>query len=154
MLSIKFLLTGIFVIFTPQTICSNMNKPTYNWQGKTILIAEDEDMNFLLLAETFAKTGAQLVRAQTGFEVLDLYNSLPQIDLILMDVKMPLMNGYDACKKIREKSNVPIIAQTAYAMAGEEMNSKKSGCNAYISKPLKIAEILALIDTFLNTKDL
>ena len=128
-----------------------MEKPSYNWSGKTILVAEDEDMNFMLLSETFSRTGANVVRALNGVEVVDLFLKLPKTDLILMDVKMPLMNGYDASIKIRETSQVPIIAQTAYAMAGEELKSKKSGCNAYISKPIKIKEIMELVNRFIIT---
>jgi CheY-like chemotaxis protein len=126
-----------------------MEKLKYDWNGKTILIAEDEDMNYFLLSEAFSKTGAIIIRAFNGIEVVEKFQKLPQTDLILMDIKMPLMNGYEAGMKIREISDVPIIAQTAYAMAGEETKSKSSGCNAYISKPMKIAEIMALIDGFL-----
>jgi len=112
-----------------------------DWSKKSVLIAEDEDTNYLLLVEYLEPTGIGIVRAINGYEVLEICNkNLP--DLILMDMKMPLMTGYEATLKIRETNQmVPIIAQTAYAMVGDKDKILAAGCNDYISKPI-VEEIL------------
>lgn len=112
-----------------------------DWSRKSVIIAEDEDTNYLLLVEYLEPTGIEIIRANNGYEVLEMFNkNLP--DLILMDMKMPLMTGYEATIRIRESNQiVPIIAQTAYAMLGDKDKILAAGCNDYISKPI-IEEIL------------
>ncbi len=107
-----------------------------NWSNKSVLIAEDEDTNYLLLVEYLEPTGIQIVRANNGYEVLEIFNKTA-LDLILMDMKMPLMTGFEATIKIRESNQeIPIIAQTAYAMIGDKDKILAAGCNDYISKPI------------------
>lgn len=110
----------------------------YNWKGKTILIAEDDDSNFKVLKEFLTKTGVELIRAMDGQEAVEIFETKSaKIDLILMDVHMPRLSGYEATKLIKKKNpEIPIIAQTAYAMSGEKEKSLQLGCNDYISKPL------------------
>lgn len=109
----------------------------YNWENKTILIAEDDESNFKVLKEFLNKTGAQLLRAKDGKEVVDMCQESGKVDLILMDIQMPTMNGYDATRMIKRKHpTIPVIAQTAYAMSGEKEKSREAGCDDYISKPL------------------
>ncbi len=104
----------------------------------TILVAEDEDMNFLFLKEIIVKEGITIIRANDGVEAVNLFKSNPDIDLILMDIKMPEMNGLEATRQIKEiNPSMPIIAQTAFAMTDEKENALKAGCDDYISKPLK-----------------
>ena len=121
-----------------------------NWENKTILIAEDEEMNYLLIEEIFRKSKAKIIRAINGKQVIELFKVHPEIDLILMDIKMPEISGYEATKIIKKIRNVPIIAQTAYAMAGEEKESQKAGCDAYITKPIKVKYLLEIAEKFLN----
>lgn len=127
-----------------------MLKQPNNWKDKTILIAEDEEMNYLLIEEIFRKSKATLFRATTGKQVIEIFKAHPEIDLILMDIKMPEISGYEATKIIKEIRNVPIIAQTAYAMAGEEKESQKAGCDDYITKPLKVKKLLDIAAKYLN----
>lgn len=122
----------------------------FNWESKKILIAEDEDMNYMLLEEVFRKTKAKLLRAIDGKQVVEIFKKNKDIDLILMDVKMPELNGYEATKIIKSLKNVPIIAQTAYAMSGEISESINAGCDAYITKPIKIKKLLNLVERFIN----
>lgn len=112
-----------------------------DWRNKSVIIAEDEDTNYLLLVEYLEPTGIEIIRATNGCEVLEICNrTLP--DLILMDIKMPIMTGFEATIKIRENfGDVPIIAQTAYAMVGDKDKILAAGCNDYISKPI-VEEIL------------
>jgi len=126
-----------------------MNNPL---TGKTILIAEDEEMNFTLLNEIFKKRGMTIVKAVTGTEAVDQFlKHKDTIDIILMDIKMPEKNGYDATREIKAvKKDVPVIAQTAYAMSGEKDLSTEAGCDAYITKPVIIKELIDLVITLLN----
>lgn len=118
----------------------------YNWKGKVILVAEDEEINFLFLDEVLNRTGAKVLWAKNGKEAIEMYRN-NDVDLILMDLKMPEMNGYEAMQQIKDtKGNTKIIAQTAFAMSGEREEILDAGFDGYISKPIKIAELLKLME--------
>jgi PAS domain S-box-containing protein len=114
----------------------------YDWTGKQVLIGEDDDMNFKVLKSLLNKTNINISRAVNGKEALSMATSEIDYDLILMDIQLPLLNGYDASKKIKKKKNVPIIAVTAYAMPGEKEKSIKAGCDHFIVKPINRYELL------------
>ena len=116
-----------------------------------ILIAEDDEDSFLYLSAIFKKMSPHIYRAITGKEAVDKYNEHPDTDLILMDIKLPEMDGYEATRKIRKQDrNIPIIAQTAYAMAGDSKKAVDAGCNDYITKPIKKKELLEKIDNLIS----
>lgn len=122
-----------------------------NWSDKTILVAEDVDTNFLLVQKMLRKTEVKLVWAKTGLEAVEAVQKNTAIDLVLMDVRMPVMNGLDATRKIKEmRPNLPIIAQTAYAMDGDRENSIQAGCDDYISKPINMKLFIELIAKYLD----
>ena len=112
-----------------------------------ILIAEDEenaDLHLTLLLENFEN---EILHAKTGIETFNLCRNNTDIDLILMDIRMPEMGGYETTRKIREfNNNVTIIAQTAYAIEGDREKALEAGCDDYISKPIKKEELLDLIE--------
>jgi PAS domain S-box-containing protein len=125
----------------------------YNWKGKTILIAEDEEVNFNLLETIIGPTHANILRAKNGIEAINICSTTPKIDLVLMDIKMPDMNGFDATKRIKSsRKDLIIIAQTAYAMSVDEDNCLRAGCDDYISKPLSIDDLLNKINKYLTPK--
>jgi len=104
---------------------------------KTFLVAEDEDINFLLLEEILAELKLNIIRVKNGVEAIKVCES-EHIDLVLMDLKMPIMDGYEATKQIRLfMPDVPIIAQTAYTSDIDKNRAIACGCNDFISKPLK-----------------
>jgi two-component system, cell cycle response regulator DivK len=122
----------------------------YNWKGKIVLVAEDEEINYLFLEEVLRRTGARVIWARNGREAIEKYRD-QQVDLILMDLKMPEMNGYEALSQIREiKGNTKVIAQTAFAMSGEKEEILEAGFDGYISKPIRIAELLKLLEGFFS----
>ncbi|MBQ4406355.1 MAG: response regulator [Bacteroidales bacterium] len=122
-------------------------------EGKVILVAEDEDMNVAYMQEVLAETKATILWARNGQEAVDAMKAHPEIDLVLMDIKMPVMNGYDATAKIREfNKDVIIIAQTAYALTGEKEKTIAAGCNYYITKPIEINVLLNTLKGFLKDK--
>jgi len=109
-----------------------------NFEGKTILIAEDEDNNYIYLQEVLIPTKVTLLRAKTGYQAIDIVKNQPTISMILMDIKMPEMNGFQATSIIKEMNpKIPIIAQTAYAMAEDLIKGKNAGCDDYLAKPIK-----------------
>lgn len=115
---------------------------------KTILIAEDTDSNFMLL-EIILRKKFNLIRAYDGQQALEmLANEKP--DLILMDLKMPVMDGLTATREIRNNNTeIPIIALTANVFDSDREKSIEAGCNEYIPKPVIAPELLALIDKYI-----
>lgn len=123
-----------------------------DWNGKTILIAEDEQSNFLLLRELLKHTGVGIEHAKTGKEVLRIMNQKEKPDLILMDIKMPELNGLEAVMSLRRNGfDLPVIAQTAFAMSEDEEKCLDAGCNDYITKPIKPGELINKINVFFNS---
>jgi len=126
------------------------NSQDFNWSAKTILIGEDELINYRLLEVILSKTKVKLLHGVNGPKTLKLFIENPTVNLILMDIKMPEMDGCDVTKEIRKlNASVPIIAQTAYALEEEKIKSLEAGCNAYITKPINKKDLLCLIDSFL-----
>jgi PAS domain S-box-containing protein len=114
---------------------------------KTLLIAEDEDSNFMLLEELLSDTGIKIIRAINGIEAVEICKSNPHIDLVLMDIKMPEMDGYEATIRIKElKPNLYIIAQTAYSSVVDKNKAFACGCSDFMSKPLKKELLLSKIN--------
>ncbi len=112
-----------------------------------ILAAEDDEVGRLYLATIFEKKCKRIMFASNGLEAVNTFRENKDINLILMDIRMPLMDGYTATKKIREiDKNVVVVAQTAYAMAGDREKALAAGCHDYITKPLNRKKLLELID--------
>ncbi len=119
-------------------------------KGYTILVAEDEDINFLFLETLLQPMNWKLIRATNGQEAVDLARADQTIRLILMDIRMPLMDGYQAAIAIKElRPNLPILAQTAYAN-DYEIEKYKSVFDDYITKPLRIQVLKQKISRFLD----
>ncbi|PKP29876.1 MAG: hypothetical protein CVT99_15495 [Bacteroidetes bacterium HGW-Bacteroidetes-16] len=118
---------------------------------KTVLIAEDEISNFILLKEMLSNSGITMIRAVNGLEAVKLCQSNPNIDLVLMDIKMPEMDGYEATKRIKEfRPDLPIIAQTAYITEADRIKALACGCSDYISKPISKQLLLSKINEQLH----
>ena len=115
---------------------------------KSILIAEDDDNNFYLMKELLSEMNLKIIRASNGIEAVNAFKKGEKIDLVLMDIKMPLMDGYEATKKIlEEKPDARILAQTAYA--DDEVKAIESGCMGFISKPFVKDRFVSLVKEYL-----
>lgn len=126
------------------------NKKDFNWENKTILIAEDDIQSFHFLRELLNKTRAEIIHARTGREAVEIVRSTDKIDLVIMDIQLPEINGLEATKLIKMvRSNLPVIAQTAYAMAGDREKMEQAGCNDYIAKPVDISQLFDIVNHFL-----
>ncbi len=120
------------------------------WPGKKILVVEDDASNFMLLYEILKSSGAEILRAENGDDALKLINEGLNPDIIIMDIKLPGIDGYETTRRIRERNReIPIIANTAYAMEGDRKKSMEAGCNDYISKPTDRKLLLKLIGKYL-----
>lgn len=125
--------------------------PINNWQNKIILITEDEENNFKLLKAILAPSKARLIWAKNGKEAVEICKTNPLIDLVLMDLKMPEMTGYEATEIIKRfRKKLPIIAQTAYAMADERTKTREAGFDDFITKPINSDELLTKISGYLS----
>ena len=120
------------------------------WNEKKIYIAEDDTVSFYYLSQLLKPKGARIQHALNGEELLKLIDKeIP--DLILLDINMPVMDGYEAIQKIRKTyPDLPVIAQTAYAMVEEQRKCIELGCNDYIAKPIKKHNFLQLLYTYLH----
>ncbi|MFN8254183.1 MAG: response regulator [Bacteroidales bacterium] len=124
-------------------------KTSINWINKTILIADDECANYLLFEGILKHTNAKLIWAKNGQEALNICEHNDEIKLVLMDINMPVMNGFDSTRAIRKlKPNLPIIAQSANNLITVEM--KEAGFNDFIQKPFKIIGLLNKIIKYVN----
>ncbi|HEY5590120.1 MAG TPA: PAS domain S-box protein [Paludibacter sp.] len=114
-----------------------------------ILIAEDDETSELLISITVNKFSKVVLKARTGNEAIEVCRINPDLDLILMDIQMPYLNGLEATRQIRQfNKNVVIIAQTAYGLSGDREKAIEAGCNDYISKPINKDELLSLIQKY------
>jgi PAS domain S-box-containing protein len=111
-----------------------------------ILIVDDDEASSLLLSLVLKKYSKEIFTAQSGHEAIDICRTIPDLDIILMDMKMPGTDGYEATKQIRQfNSSVIIIAQTAFSLPGHKQKAIESGCNDYISKPITIASLKNMV---------
>lgn len=116
-----------------------------------VLVAEDEESNYQYINALLGHYDCEIVHAKNGKEALDLYIEQPDIDFILMDIKMPEMNGLDATKEIRKyDEKIPIVAQTAYAMEEDKHMAMDAGCDYYLPKPISPQRLTEIIATILN----
>lgn len=147
----KFRFTIPLTINNKKQVNKETNIKNIDYSKFKILIVEDEEvaMDYLtiILKDQFEK----ILCAKNGIEAVEVFSKNKDIDLILMDVKMPEMGGYEATKKIREiNTSVGVIAQTAYALHGDREKAINAGCNDYITKPIKKEELLLKINKLLK----
>lgn len=144
-----FSLPAAFTSKNKETMNSNVfqesNPPSESKKLK-ILIAEDEHSSDLFLSIVLEKYAKEILHTKNGKEAVEICRKNADIDLVLMDIKMPTMSGYDATKRIRQfNRDLIIVAQTAFAISGDEEKALAAGCNAYLSKPIRKDDLLSLI---------
>lgn len=116
-----------------------------------ILIAEDDETSEMLISITIEEYSKEIIKARTGIEAVEICRKKLDIDLILMDIQMPDLNGHEATRQIRQfNKEVVIIAQTAFGLSGDREKAMAAGCNDYISKPINSNLLKGLIQKYLN----
>ena len=127
------------------------NRSPHESKNLKILIVEDDKTSELLISMVVRTVGKEILKADTGLAAIEACRKHPDIDLILMDVKMPEMDGYEAARQIRQfNKKTVIIAQTAYALTGEQEKAITAGCNDYISKPIQKDQLKRLINKYFD----
>ena len=120
----------------------NQNKPV-------ILVAEDDELNYMYMETLFNRNGFEFFHVENGLEAVELCKENPQINIVFMDIKMPVMNGLEATKLIRGfRPDLPIIATTAYAQTGDEERFLSEGCNDYLAKPIRKEKLMEIIKKY------
>jgi len=128
-----------------------IQKPVIIAPAITVLIAEDDAVSSLLLKKNLAGENINTIFAVNGVEAIEMVRQYHEIDIVLMDIKMPLMNGYEATRLIKElRPDLPVIIQTAFTSKEERENAKKAGCDGYITKPINKIELHKLMLKLLN----
>lgn len=118
-----------------------------DWSGKIILVADDVNANYLFLKAVLKETGSEILWARNGEEAIAVVRENPAISLVLMDIRMPETNGYEAAKSIKAIApDIPIIAQTAFSETEDQQQAISAGCDDYITKPIRIVELLSIIN--------
>ncbi|WP_284651898.1 ATP-binding protein [Flavobacterium terrisoli] len=123
-------------------------------EDKLILIAEDDNINFLLFQKMMQNKNYQIIRAVNGQEAVEVCLNNPNIDLVLMDIKMPIMTGFEAIERIQPiRPTLPIIAQTAYSSSEDKAKIEEAGFTDYITKPLNRERLFELLTKYLEKED-
>ncbi|MBN1159401.1 MAG: response regulator [Bacteroidales bacterium] len=124
----------------------------FNWKGKKILLVEDDRSSARFMHELLKLTHVEMAFAYTASEALEIFTGDQHFHLVLMDIQLPDRNGLDLARLFKGYNRtVPIIAQTAYAMEGDNIKCIQAGCDDYISKPLNISDLFLKLDRFLST---
>ncbi len=132
---------------------SHNKLPLDSGKEEIILIAEDDNINFLLIEKIVKSFNFKIIRAKDGAEVVELCKTNAEIDLVLMDIKMPNLNGYEAFTEIRKFNvNIPIIAQTSYTFEDEINKIKELGFTDFISKPIEKEKLYELIKSYMKRR--
>lgn len=129
-----------------------VQEPTnWNWSNKKILVVEDDFNNFLFIRTVLKKPGIKILRAENGIDAVEITKNEPDLDLIMMDIQLPKMNGYDATKEIRKfNKNIFIIAQTAHAFYEDKEKCINAGCTDYLPKPIEKEMLFSILEKYLN----
>ena len=121
---------------------------------KRILVIEDTEDNRVILSDLLSSAGYELIEAMDGLEGVATAER-EQPDLILMDIQLPGIDGYEATRRIRKipaLAKVPIIAVTSYALSGDEAKTREAGCDGYVAKPYSPRQLLAKVREFLPSE--
>jgi len=125
-----------------------------NLENRKILIAEDDSSNYLFLESLIGPTKAEILWARDGNQAIDMHSKNKDLDLILMDIRMPGLNGLLATEKIRKTDpKIPIIALTAFAFADDRLRSQEAGCDEHLAKPVKIEELKYQLVKYLGKEE-
>jgi CheY-like chemotaxis protein len=134
-----------------QTASGGITAGDRNWRDKTILIVEDDHINYQLLEVVLKRTGVNLLHAVTGMDAVRFCQEQPKIDLVLMDVQLPEMNGFEAIRLIKQSQpNIPIIVQTANSMNEEKTRAEEAGCQGFMTKPISLNKFMSEVDRFMQ----
>lgn len=127
-----------------------LKESNYSWKDKTVLIVEDNETSNIYFEAALRKTNANLIWAKNGLDAVNLVKSNSHVDLILMDINMPKMDGIEATRIIKESyPEIIVVVQTAFILSGEERLCQEAGCDEFITKPIRLKYLLDTINRYL-----
>ena len=127
----------------------HLNK--FNFSNLHLLLVEDDNISFQYFKAILEYTSINIIRAINGLEAVEIMKKDQNINLVLMDIRMPKMNGYEATREIKKiRPDIPVIAQTAHALYGEKEKASQAGCDEYIAKPIKTEMLYKILDKYLH----
>jgi CheY-like chemotaxis protein len=131
---------------------NNINLATNNWKGKNILVVDDIEANYLVLQLYFKKYKINHFWAVNGNDAVEFCRANPHLDLVFMDIKMPVMDGLEATIKIKELTHnkLAVIAYTAYVDGEDRQECKAAGCDDFISKPIDFYDLMEVLLKYLK----
>ncbi|MFW5821479.1 MAG: ATP-binding protein, partial [Bacteroidota bacterium] len=130
------------------------NLKNWNWETKKVLIVEDDSFNAELLTEFLARTGVKIIYADNGEKAVKIFSENPDTDAVIMDIRLPELNGIEVTKLIREvRPDIPVLAQTAFAMEEDRLMARSAGFNEFMVKPLNKNEFLKILAPYLKDDD-
>jgi two-component system, cell cycle response regulator DivK len=122
-----------------------------DWSKKNILIVEDDETNAYLLKAYLKRTRATIIEVRDGQKAVDFCNSNLQIDLVLMDIRLPVLNGYEATQLIKSKrKDLPVIAQTAFTLKADIDSAYEAGCDDFLAKPISQELLFTVLSKYLG----
>lgn len=134
----------------PEIVAVIQQKSTFNFSEKTILVVDDVEFNLNLIEMFFKHTGAKLLLAANGKEALDICKLTPHIDIVLMDIQMPIMDGLEATREIRKLyPEMPVIAITAFVHSSDKQRCIDAGCVDFLPKPCSRKDLLMTVNKYL-----
>jgi CheY-like chemotaxis protein len=134
-------------------VINNLHDKETVFHSKKILLVDDDARNVFALSQILKERGMEIVQAENGKNALEMLDLEPNMDLVLMDIMMPEMDGYEAIRQIRTQGrfrNLPVIALTAKAMKDDKQKCIDEGANDYIDKPIEVERLLSLMRVWLS----
>ena len=129
-------------------------KYKFDFSGKIVLVVEDNQISFKLISAVLSQVQAEVVHASNGRKAIEFCQSDAHFDLVLMDMQMPEVNGFDATTEIKKlRPDLVVVATTANAYEEDEIACRKAGCDAFIAKPLKFQMLFDLMQSFFDKQD-
>ena len=135
-----------------KTISNSQVITSINWSSRKCLLVDDNKDVLLYLNRILLDTGVTIITARSGYEAIEIVKSTPDIDVVLLDMQMPEMNGIEATKEIRKiRNNLPIIAQTAFIFEDDKDIILEAGCDACLIKPIRKEHLLTVMSSFVKS---
>lgn len=138
-----------------RAILSNPRRIDESLEGNTVLLVDDDVRNVFSLGSVLKRYGITVIPARNGQEGLDALNAHPEVNLVLMDIMMPVMDGYEAMRRIRSEHrwrNMPIVALTAKAMKGDRQKCLDAGASDYVTKPVDMDQLTSVLRVWLGSR--
>jgi CheY-like chemotaxis protein len=125
---------------------------TIDWSSRKCLLVDDNKDVLIYLNRVLIDTGVTIITARSGFEAIDIIRTTPDIDVVLLDMQMPEMNGIEATREIRKiRKDIPIIAQTAFIFEDDKDIILEAGCDACLIKPIRREHLLTVMSSFVKS---